>query len=44
MGAYQIKLNPDSIPFVLTTPQLVPILLLLKVKAELQCMDHLPAI
>ena len=43
-GAYQIQLNSDAMPFVVTTPQRVPIPLLLKVKAELQWMEHLGVI
>ena len=43
-GAYQIKLNSDAIPFVVSTPQRVPIPLLPKVKAELQWMEHLGVI
>ena len=43
-GAYQIKLNSDAIPFIVTTPRRVPIPLLPKVKAELQRMEHLGVI
>ena len=40
-GAYQIKLIPNAVPFVLTTPRRVPIPLLPKIKAELKRMEQL---
>ena len=43
-GAYQIKLIPDAVPFVLTTPHRVPLPLLPKVKTELKQMEQLRVI
>ncbi len=41
---YKIELKSDATPFALTTPRRVPLPLLPKVKAELQCMEDLGVI